>query len=158
CEGAVLALDPTSGEIRALIGGLDFERSQFDRAIQAQRQPGSAFKPFVYAAALEEGWNASDLLLDEPTVFVDPQTGVPYQPENYYREYNGIVTVRYALEHSLNIPTIRMLNLVGYRRAVDEAIRMGITSKLRPYPALGLGASEVNMLELASAYSAFANL
>lgn len=158
CEGAVLALDPSTGEIRALVGGLDFVKSQFDRTVQAERQPGSAFKPIIYAAALEEGWNASDLLLDEPTLFTDPQTGVPYQPENYYREYSGIVTVRHALEHSLNIPTIRMLNLIGYQRAVDQGHRMGITSKLRPYPALGLGASEVNLMELAAAYSAFPNL
>jgi len=158
CEGAVLALDPATGAIRTLVGGLDFSRSQFDRAIQAERQPGSAFKPILYAAALEEGWTASDPLLDEPTVFVDPQTGVPYQPENYYRDYNGVVTVRYALEHSLNIATVRMLNLLGYQRAVDQARRMGITSKLRPYPALGLGASEVSLMDLTTAYATFANL
>ncbi|MBI3447634.1 MAG: PBP1A family penicillin-binding protein [Acidobacteria bacterium] len=158
CQGAVVALDAATGEIRALVGGLDFDRSQFDRAVQAQRQPGSAFKPIIYAAALEEGWNASDVLLDEPTLFMDPQTGVPYQPENYYREYNGLVTVRYALEHSLNIPTIRLLNMIGYQRAVEQGRRMGITSKLRPYPALGLGASEVNVLELAAAYTAFPNM
>jgi penicillin-binding protein 1A len=157
-DGAVLAVDPRTGEIRALVGGLDFSRSQFDRAVQALRQPGSAFKPIIYAAALEEGWRASDLLMDEPTVFMDPGSGVPYQPENYYREYNGVVTVRYALEHSLNISTIRMLNQVGYERAVAQARRMGITSKLRPYPALGLGASEVSLIELVGAYSVFPNL
>ncbi len=157
-DGAVVALDPSTGEIRALVGGLDFSKSQFDRAVQARRQPGSSFKPIVYAAALEEGWRTTDLLMDEPTVFRDPQTGAPYQPENYYRDYRGIVTVRKALEESLNIPTIRLLNMVGYRRVADQARRMGIESPLQPYPALGLGASEVTLLELASAYSTFANL
>lgn len=158
CDGAVLAMDPATGEIRALVGGLDFGRSQFDRATQALRQPGSAFKPIIYAAAIEEGWRPTDLLIDEPTVFTDDQTNVPYQPENYYREYRGIVTVRYALEHSLNVPTIRMLNLVGYERAIEQARRMGITSKLRPYPALGLGASEVSLIELVTAFGVFPNL
>ncbi len=157
-DGAVVALDPATGEIRALVGGLDFGKSQFDRAVQARRQPGSSFKPIVYSAALEVGWRPTDLLMDEPTVFRDPQTGAPYQPENYYRDYRGIVTVRKALEESLNIPTIRLLNMVGYRRVVDQAHRMGIESPLQPYPALGLGASEVTLLELVSAYSTFANL
>jgi penicillin-binding protein 1A len=157
-DGAVVALDPATGEIRALVGGLDFGRSQFDRAIQAQRQPGSSFKPIVYAAALEEGWRPTDLLLDEPTVFRDPRSSTPYQPENYYRDYTGIVTVRRALELSLNIPTVRLLNMIGYRRVVDQAARMGIRSHLLPYPSLALGASEVTLLEMVSAYSTFANL
>ncbi|HXI02350.1 MAG TPA: transglycosylase domain-containing protein, partial [Candidatus Saccharimonadales bacterium] len=157
-DGAVVALDPASGEIRALVGGLDFSHSQFDRATQARRQPGSSFKPIIYSAALEEGWRTTDLLMDEPTVFKDPHSGVPYQPENYYRDYQGLVTVRRALEDSLNIPTVRLLNMVGYRRAVEQARKLGITSPLNPYPALGLGASEVTLLEMVSAYSTFPNL
>ena len=158
CDGAVLAIDPATGAVRALVGGIDYGRSQWDRAIQATRQPGSAFKPIIYTAALEEGWRATDLLLDEPTVFVDPQTAVPYQPENYYRDYNGIVTVRRAIEQSLNVATIRMLNQIGYQRAAEQARRMGISTPIRPYPAMGLGASEVSLIDLVAAYAVFPNL
>lgn len=157
-DGAVVALDPATGEIRALVGGIDFAHSQFNRAIQARRQPGSSFKPVVYAAALEEGWSTTDVLLDEPTVFVGRGQASPYQPENYYKDYSGIVTVRHALEDSLNIPSVRLLNLVGYRRVLEQARRMGITSPIRPYPATGLGASEVTLLELTAAYASFPNL
>jgi penicillin-binding protein 1A len=157
-NGAVIAMDPTTGEIRAWVGGIDFGTSQFDRAIQARRQPGSAFKPVIYSAAMEEGWSTTDVLLDEPTVFVDPQALKPYQPENYYKDYQGIITFRHALEHSLNIPTIRLLNMVGYQRTIEQARRLGIKSPIRPYPAMGLGASEVTLAEMVSAYSAFANL
>jgi penicillin-binding protein 1A len=157
-NGAVLAMDPATGEIRALVGGLDFAKSQFDRAVQARRQPGSAFKPIVYSAALEEGWSTTDVLLDEPTVFVDATSPSPYQPENYYKDYTGIVTLRYALEHSLNIPSVRLLNMVGYERVLEQARRMGIASPLMPYPAMGLGASEVTLKELVGAYAAFPNL
>jgi penicillin-binding protein 1A len=157
-NGAAVAIDPATGEIKAMVGGLDFGTSQFNRAVQAHRQPGSSFKPILYSAALEEGWRATDVLLDEPTVFMDPRTDVPYQPENYYKDYRGIVTVRYALEESLNIPTVRLLNLVGYRRVVEQARRMGITSPLQPYPAMALGASEVTLMELVAAYATLANL
>jgi len=154
-EGAVLALDPRTGDIRAMVGGYDFTRSQFNRSSQALRQCGSAFKPFIYAVAIEEGRTPSDLLFDEPTVFLDPTTGAAYQPENYERRYEGVVTIRKALEESLNVPTIRLLNQIGYARTVEFAQRLGITSKLYPYPSLGLGSSEVSLMELTAAYGVF---
>lgn len=154
-EGALIALDPRTGDIKAMVGGFDFGRSQFNRSSQAQRQCGSAFKPFIYGAAIEDGRTPSDLLFDEPTIFVDPTTGAVYQPENYERRYEGVVTLRKGLEESLNVPTIRLLNQIGYARTVEFAQRLGVTSKLFPYPSLGLGSSEVSLMELTAAYGVF---
>ncbi|HET6372260.1 MAG TPA: penicillin-binding transpeptidase domain-containing protein, partial [Candidatus Polarisedimenticolia bacterium] len=154
-EGAALALDPATGDIKAMQGGFDFNRSQFNRASQAQRQCGSAFKPFIYGAAVEEGRSPSDLLLDQPTVFLDKSTGVWYQPENYERRYEGVVTLRKALEESLNVPTVVLLNQVGYERTVEFAHRLGLVSRLFPYPSLALGTSEVSLMELTAAYGVF---
>jgi len=154
-EGAVLALDPRTGDIKAMVGGFDFQRSQFNRAAQAQRQCGSAFKPFIYTLAIEEGRSPSELLFDQPTVFMDPQTGEGYQPENYERTYEGVVTMRRALEHSINIPTVALLNEVGYQRTVEFAHRMGVTSELHAYPSLALGSSEVSLMELTAAYGVY---
>jgi len=156
-EGALLAIDPSSGEIRALVGGYDFNRSQFDRAIQSYRQAGSAFKPFVYSAALEAGYSLAHTLFDEPTVFVDPATGDQYQPNNYYRKYYGVTTLRQAMEESRNIVAVRLLNEVGYGRTIDTARRMGISSPLRPYPSMALGTMEVSLIDLTTAFSVFAN-
>jgi penicillin-binding protein 1A len=156
-EGAVVVLDPRSGEVLALAGGYDFQRSQFNRAIQAKRQVGSSFKPFLYAAALEKGLTPTDLIYDEPTVFIDPQTGDLYQPENYERDYLGLMTLRTALEHSRNIPAVKLINEIGFRPAIDVARRLGVTSPLHPYPSLALGATEVSLMEMVSAYGAFAN-
>jgi penicillin-binding protein 1A len=156
-EGALVALDTRSGAIRALVGGFDFGRSQFDRAVQAERQPGSLFKPFVYAAALSQGWTLADTLLDEPTVFLDPRRPVPYQPENFERRYHATLTLRSALERSENIPTVKLLDRVGYDAVIGTAQALGVESALRPYPSLALGAFEVTLLEVTSAYAAFAN-
>ncbi len=154
-EGAVLALDPRTGDVRAMVGGFDFARSQFNRAVQAMRQCGSAFKPFIYAAAVEDGHTPSDLLYDAPTVFRDPTSGTFYQPENYERRYEGVVTLRKALEESINIPTVTLLNEVGYERTVTFARKVGVTSTLHAYPSLALGSSEVTLTELTAAYGVF---
>jgi len=156
-EAALVALDPSSGEIRALVGGFDFERSEWNRAIQATRQTGSAFKPFVYAAALGQGKTLADTLLDEPTVFLDPKNPDPYQPENYYHTYYETVTVRTALEKSANIATVKLLDAIGYRPVIQTARRLGIRGALRPFPSLALGSFEISLLELTSAYGTFAN-
>jgi penicillin-binding protein 1A len=156
-EGAVLAIDPSNGEIKALVGGYDFNRSQFNRAVQARRQAGSAFKPFVYTAALDAGYTLADTLFDEPTVFVDPATGDEYQPNNYYRKYYGSTTLREAMEESRNIISVKLLNQVGYRRTIDIAAKMGISSPLRPYPSMALGTMEVLLIDLTTAYSIFPN-
>lgn len=156
-EGALVAIEPATGEIKALVGGYDFGRSQFNRATQALRQPGSAFKPFVYAAALYAGYSPADLLFDEPTLFYDRRADAVYQPNNYERDYRGILTLRRGLEESVNIASVRLLNRVGYEPVIQLARRMGISSPLYPYPSLALGASEVSLLELTSAYGAFPN-
>jgi penicillin-binding protein 1A len=156
-EGALVAIHPATGEIKAMVGGYDYDRSQFNRATQALRQAGSAFKPFVYAAALYAGLTLADVLYDEPTLFFDRQTDTVYQPNNYERDYLGITTLRRGLEKSVNIATVRLLNHIGYEPVIQLARRMGITSPLYPYPSLALGASEVSLLELTSAYGAFPN-
>jgi len=156
-EGAVVALEPATGEVKALVGGYSFDRSEFDRVIQSYRQPGSAFKPFVYLTALDSRYTLADTLFDEPTVFLDSRTNVEYQPENYTREYYGSMTLRTALEESRNIVSVKLLNQVGYRRTIDFAVRMGIKSHLSPYPSLALGTSEVSLWDLVSAYSVLPN-
>jgi len=156
-EGALIAIEPRSGAIRALVGGLDFERSEFDRAIQARRQTGSAFKPFVYAAALASGWTPAATLLDEPTVLLDTRTLQAYQPENFGEEYHGTVTLREALAKSDNIATVKLLMEIGYEPVIGMARKLGITTDLQPYPSLALGAFEISLLELTSAYGTFAN-
>jgi len=156
-EGALIALDPSTGAVRALVGGFDFRRSEFDRAIQARRQAGSAFKPVVYAAALERGVSPSYRILDEPTVFVEPGTWRPYRPENYDLSYAGTITLRAALERSANVATVKLLDEIGPEAVMDLARRLGITSKLEAYPSMALGAFEVSPLELVSAYGVFAH-
>ena len=158
-EGALVALDPETGEIRAMVGGRDYGRSQFNRAVQARRQPGSAFKPFVYAAAFDRGFTPASLLDDYPTSYSIPQDGrmVEWRPENFDRQFRGPVTLRRALEESINVPTVRLLEAVGVEPVISLAHRMGITSDLRREYALALGVSEVSLLELTSAYGILAN-
>ena len=158
-EGALVALEPASGGIRVMVGGLDYARSQFNRAVQARRQPGSAFKPFVYAAALEHGYSPAHLLDDFPISYTILLNGrqVDWSPENYDHQFRGSVTLRRALEESINVPTVRLLEAVGVEPVITLAHRMGIKSELRREYALALGVSEVNLLELTSAYSVLAN-
>ena len=158
-EAALVALEPATGQIRAMVGGLDYARSQFNRAVQARRQPGSAFKPFVYTAALERGFSLTNLLDDFPISYSIPQNGhqAEWSPENYDHKFRGSVTLRRALEESINVPTVRLLEAVGVESVVTLAHRMGIKSELRREYALALGVSEVNLLELASAYAVLAD-
>src|SRR4029079_12500090 len=145
-EGALVAIDAASGEVRALVGGFDFRRSEFDRAIQARRQAGSSVKPFVYTAALMKGLTLSDRVLDAPTVFVEPGTLTAYQPENYGLKYYGLLTLREALEKAANAATVRVLDQTGYQPVIDLARKLGLTTDLRPYPSMALGAFEVSLL------------
>lgn len=158
-EGALVALDPETGDIRAIVGGRDYGRSQFNRAVQARRQPGSAFKPFVYAAAFDRGFTPASLMDDYPVSYSIQQDGrlVEWSPENYDRQFRGPVTLRRALEESINVPTVRLLEAVGVEPVISLAHRMGITSDLRREYALALGVSEVSLLELISAYGVLAN-
>ncbi len=156
-EAALVALDPETGEIKALVGGSDFRKSEFDLAVQAKRQAGSAFKPFVLATALENGFIPSFKILDEPTVFYDQRTEEPYQPKNYKMDYSGWKTLREIIEESINIPMVKLLNIIGYNKTIAQAQRMGIKADLQPYPSMALGAFEVTLLNLTSAYSCFPN-
>lgn len=155
-QAALIAIDPLTGHIRAMVGGRDFSQSQFNRAWQAQRQPGSAFKPLIYAAALDRGFGAADLLDDSPlTIKVDSKK--TWTPENFTRTYLGPVTMRKALAQSLNVPTVRLLEKIGIDSAIVYAKKFGIKSPLTPYPALALGSSDVTLFELTSAYTVFDN-
>jgi len=156
-EGAVIVLESATGAVRALVGGWDFERSKFDRATQAQRQVGSAFKPFVYGAAFEAGFTPADTLFDAPAVFAGADGLPTYSPRNYHRTFYGILTLRRGLELSVNVTAVKLLDLVGVDRVIDFARRCGIQSPLPPYPSLALGSADLLPLELAAAYSAFAN-
>jgi penicillin-binding protein 1B len=159
-QAVLVALDPATGHIRALVGGRDYEQSQFNRAVSARRQPGSAFKPFVFAAALgrlqgEPAFTAATFVDDEPlAVTVE---GEIWSPRNYQDRYEGRVTVRRALEQSLNSATVRIALEIGLDRVIRAARALGLTSRLAPVPAVALGAFEVSPLELGRAYLPFAN-
>jgi penicillin-binding protein 1A len=155
-QGAIVALDPRNGYIRALVGGRDWNHSNFNRAVQAQRQPGSAFKPFVYVAAMDNGFKPTDIVVDEPVSFPGGD-GKLYQPGNYDKTFRGPITLRYALQQSVNIPAIKLLRKVGTSMVASYAQRMGIKSKLGQNLSLALGSSEVNLLEITSSYGVFAN-
>ncbi len=158
-EGALVALDPRDGAIKAMIGGYDFERSKFNRAVQAKRQPGSAFKPFIYAAAFDRGFTPSTVIDDSPISFRTRVGGelVEWSPRNFDRKFRGPTTLRRALENSINVVTVKLLQEVGVDRVVRLAHQVGIESDLRREIALALGVSEVTPLELVSAYGVFAN-
>ena len=156
-EGSFLAIDVKSGQIKAMVGGLDFNRSKFNRATQAYRQTGSAFKPFVYAAAFDKGMTPNTLLLDAPVSYTDASTGQIYSPSNYDSTFEGWVTMRHALEKSRNVPSVRLGEQIGPAAVIDMARRLGLSGQLPPYLSLPLGVSEASLLEMVSAYSAFAN-
>jgi penicillin-binding protein 1A len=156
-QGAVLILENASGAIRAMTGGSDWTTSKFNRAIQALRQAGSAFKPFVYLTALDQGYTAADTVFDGPLSIVIDEHQPPYRPSNYDGKFHGIVTFRKALEHSYNVPAVRVARMVGLANVIETAHRLGVHQELHAYPSLALGAFEVSLLELVSAYSVFAN-
>ena len=156
-QGAAVVLESATGAVRAMVGGWDFERNKFNRITQAERQVGSAFKPFVYGAALELGYTPADTIFDGPTGFVGADGRISYFPRNYTRRFYGVITLRYALEHSINVPAVKLQDMVGTRRVIDFARRAGIDANLPPYPSLALGAAEIRPIELAAAYAAIAN-
>ena len=154
-QGAMVAIDPRTGDIRALVGGRRYERGNFNRALLAHRQPGSAFKPFVYAAALSAGYTPASEVRDEPVEVV--QGRQVWAPSNYNDEYAGLITFRKALMRSANAATVRVSQLVGLARIIETAHRNGIQSDIPNYPAIALGAIEVTPIELVRAYAPFAN-
>jgi len=156
-EGGLIAVDPGKGAIRAMVGGYDFNRSEYNRAVQAHRQPGSAFKPIIYATAVNQGMSPASVVLDAPVVYEQIEEEKTWKPENYGKKFHGMVTLREALAHSHNLATVRLLDKVGVKNVIDFARQVGITSPLAPDLSLGLGSSSVGLLELTSAYSAFLN-
>lgn len=155
---ALVSIDPRNGHILAWVGGRDFEESKFNRVYQARRQPGSAFKPFVYTVAIDNGYPTTHEELNQPVVTFT-ETGERWSPQNYDHSIGGPTTIREALRRSLNLVTIRILQNVIQKPSlvVDYAKKMGIESPLQPYDAIALGASDVTPLELTSAYGVFAN-
>jgi penicillin-binding protein 1A len=149
-------MEVKTGEIKVLIGGRDFSVSPYNRAVQAKRQPGSAFKPIIYLTALEQGYEEDMILRDAPVSFTNPYTGVVWSPKNYRNEYHGDVTMRKALELSLNTATVRLLEKVGVENVIDMAKQLHINSKFEPNLSLALGTTEVVPIELAAAYATFA--
>lgn len=150
-QSAAIAIDPRNGHIKVMVGGRSFDESEYNRSVQAQRQPGSAFKLFIYVAALENGYGPSDILLDTPLV-VELPNGEVYKPRNFSEKFHGAVSLRYALNESINVPAIKLLQKIGAPSVIGVARRMGIKSPLRPYLSLALGAQEVTLLELTSAF------
>ena len=155
-QAALIATEPSSGHILAMVGGRDFSESQFNRVWQALRQPGSAFKPVIFAAALERGFGSTDILDDAPlTIKVDRKKN--WSPENFTHTYQGFVTLRKALAQSLNVPTVKLLEKIGVDETIQYARRFGIRSPLTHYLSLALGSSDITLFELTSAYAVFAN-
>ncbi|MDI6844651.1 MAG: PBP1A family penicillin-binding protein [Candidatus Saccharicenans sp.] len=156
-EGAFIAIDVATGQIKAMGGGYSFKRSQFNRATQALRQTGSAIKPIFYTAALEKGFTPASVIVDEPTNFVDKWTGEPWTPKNYDGEFRGAVTLRKGLEESRNVVTAKLLDYISPQVGVEYCRKFGITSTIYPYLSLALGAFEVTLQELTSAFTVFPN-
>ncbi len=156
-QGSLLSFDLERGRVKALVGGYDFRGSEFDRALQSRRQPGSAFKPIVYAAALDHGYTPARIVLDTPVVYDDPATGQSWKPENYSEEFYGPITLRDALAQSRNVATIRLLQDLGLPPALEMASRLGIPQQqLGSNLSLALGTSEVTLAELVRAYAILA--
>lgn len=155
-EGALVALDPHTGRVLAMVGGFSFYRNQFNRVIQAQRQPGSSFKPFVYLAALDSGYTPSSLILDAPIVMRLPN-GTVWKPKNYSKIFYGPTTLRVGLEKSRNLMTIRLAKAIGMRKVAQYAKKFGIADNLLPVLSSALGANETTLMKLVTAYGAFVN-
>jgi len=156
-EGALVTIEPQTGYVKAMVGGHDFFRSEFNRAVQARRQPGSAFKPFVYVAALESGYTAATRVEDAPVIYPVGRNGKEWKPENYDRKFRGPTTLQQAVEESVNVVTIKVQERVGINKTIQVARRLGIASALNGDLTLALGTSDLTLLELTSAYGAFAN-
>lgn len=154
-QGAMVAMDPRNGDIRALVGGRFYEAGNFNRALSAKRQPGSAFKPFVYATALSAGYTPASEVDDEPVDIIRGRQ--VWSPANFNGEYLGKVTFRRALMSSLNAATVRISSVVGIERVIAQAHKQGITSEIDPQPAIVLGAVDVTPMEMVRAYAPFAN-
>ena len=154
-QGALVAIDNATGEIKAMVGGRDFNTSKFNRATQALRQVGSSFKPYLYTAAIDQGATPDDTTLDAPVTF---QTASgPYSPHNYDGKFEGIITLRRALAQSRNIPALKLADRIGIKTVIDYAHRFGVTSNIPAYLPVAVGAAEITLFEQTSAFSVFPN-
>src|SRR5206468_2444727 len=150
-QGALMAIDNTTGDVLAMVGGRDFALSQFDRATQAERQTGSSFKPYVYATAVEEGAKPDDIIVDAPVSFGS------YRPHNYENDYKGAMSLANAFAESRNIPAVKLAARVGIHKVIDMAHRFGVTTNIPAYLPIALGAVEVTLQEQVASYSVFPN-
>ena len=155
-QAALVSIDPRSGAVKAMVGGYDFKKSQFNRAIQAKRNGGSAFKPLIYAAALDRGLTPATIIVDAPVEYPDGAGGL-WKPQNYDHEFRGPVTMREALTFSINIVSVKIMEQIGVQYTAEYARRLGFTSQIPANLALALGAASISPLELTSAYTVFAN-
>ena len=154
-SGAIMAMEPYTGRVLAMVGGFSYDQSQFNRATQALRQPGSSFKPLVYAAALDNGYTPSTVVLDAP-IEIDTGTGI-WAPENYTRKYYGPSTLRFGIEQSRNVMTVRLAQDIGMPLIGEYAKRFGVYDNLPPYLSFALGAGETTLLRMVGAYAMFDN-
>jgi penicillin-binding protein 1A len=155
-QGALVALDNKTGDILALVGGKDFDQSEFNRAVQGLRQPGSGFKPFIYTAAIENGCRPTDIVVDAPFSLIG-EDGKEWSPENFDKIFRGPVTLRQALAKSINVVAAKLIQKVTPAQTIFYASHLGIKTPLSPYPSLALGTSEVTLLDMVSALSVFPN-
>ncbi len=158
-QGALIALEPQTGRILAFVGGRSWSDSEWDRATQARLQPGSAFKPFIYALALQRGWRTNDIIMDEPVRYLNnpADTTDVWEPKNFKMQFKGPMTLRYALAKSINVPSVKLLEQLGPTSLVEFVQRAGIHREIPPYLSLALGTAEVSLIEMAAAYGTFAN-
>jgi penicillin-binding protein 1A len=154
-QGALMAIENSTGDVKAMVGGRDFDESKFNRATQALRQVGSSFKPYVYTAAIDRGAKPEDTILDAPVSFTNA-SGV-WAPRNYDNKFEGVITLRHALAESRNVPTVKLAAQIGMPTVISYVRKFGITSKMEAYLPVALGAAEVTLQEQVSAYSAFPN-
>jgi penicillin-binding protein 1A len=155
-EGALIAIENRTGQIKAMVGGWDFTRSKFNRAVQAYRQLGSTFKPILYTTAIDRGFTPATVLIDAPVSY-SAGNGQIYSPQNYDHKFEGPVTMRHALEESRNVPAIKMMDMLGPKNVIAYARRFGFEEDFPPYLPIALGAGDATLLELASAYTVFPN-
>jgi penicillin-binding protein 1A len=157
-EGALICMETGTGRVKAMVGGRNFSKNQFNRAIQSRRQPGSSFKPIIYAAALDKGYTAASVIVDSAIVYEDQERDFTWKPHNYEEKFFGPTLFRMALIKSHNIPTIKILRDIGVDYVIDYAGKMGITAPLSHDLSIALGSSGIPPIELIVAYSVFANL
>ena len=158
-ESGLVSIEPGTGHIKAMVGGYNFSKSQFNRAVQAIRQPGSAFKPIIYAAAIDQGYTAASVIIDSPIIFKEKEDAFDkWKPVNFEEKFYGPTPLRTALTHSRNVVTVKLLQSIGVGRAIEKARDLGITTHLADNLSIALGSSGVTLLELTSAYSTFANM